>query len=371
MLGESDYDGAIADLQAAGMGDLPWTSALERLAGRFRTKASVIRVSDADFQSISVASYGYEQEFALAYYDSDLHTKDPRSAYIYKVKPGQVYFDHSLYDVDEMWRDPNVRAACDAIDLRYSLGAMIRLPNDARATVALLSSDREGHPSEHAVEMFRRIAPQIAQSCALGQVLEHESASRSAMMAVLSRKADGMILLDPRGAPTFINDAARAMLAADDGLALRDHEFITRRQPETRRIAQLVHRALHGTDGEAAAGGRALISRPSGRPPYTLTVMAAPPVERFLASRSIGCVIHIQDLAVVSLPSREALREVFGLTDREADFAIELVRCGGLERAAAGAGMAANTARNHLQSISRKTGASGQTEVVQLLGRLC
>ena len=91
---------------------------------------------------------------------------------------------------------------------------------------------------------------------------------------------------------------------------------------------------------------------------------------RAALQRWLGDLIEVQDLAVASLPSREALRDVFGLTDREADFAIELVRCGNLERAAARARMAFNTARNHLQNISRKTGASGQTEVALLLGRL-
>ena len=47
----------------------------------------------------------------------------------------------------------------------------------------------------------------------------------------------------------------------------------------------------------------------------------------------------------------------------------ELVRCASLA-AAANAGMALNTARNHLQSIFRKCGATSQTEAVQLFSRL-
>ena len=38
--------------------------------------------------------------------------------------------------------------------------------------------------------------------------------------------------------------------------------------------------------------------------------------------------------------------------------------------AAANAGMALNTARNHLRAVFRKTGAANQTEAVQLFGRL-
>ncbi len=61
---------------------------------------------------------------------------------------------------------------------------------------------------------------------------------------------------------------------------------------------------------------------------------------------------------------------VFGLTDREADLAVELARCASLAQAAANCGMAGNTARNHLQSIFRKSGASSQAEAVQLFARI-
>ena len=61
---------------------------------------------------------------------------------------------------------------------------------------------------------------------------------------------------------------------------------------------------------------------------------------------------------------------MFGLSEREADLAVELVRCASLADAAAQAGMALNTARNHLQNIFRKSGATNRAEAVQLFSRL-
>ena len=80
--------------------------------------------------------------------------------------------------------------------------------------------------------------------------------------------------------------------------------------------------------------------------------------------------IHLQDLAIERLPSRASLSVLFGLSEREADLAIELVRATSLAHAADRAGMALNTARNHLQSIFRKSGVSSQAEAVQLFSRL-
>jgi DNA-binding NarL/FixJ family response regulator len=64
------------------------------------------------------------------------------------------------------------------------------------------------------------------------------------------------------------------------------------------------------------------------------------------------------------------LGAILGLSEREADLGVALVRCPSLPQAAADCGMAFNTARNHLQSIFRKSGTSSQAEAVQLFSRL-
>ena len=61
---------------------------------------------------------------------------------------------------------------------------------------------------------------------------------------------------------------------------------------------------------------------------------------------------------------------MFGLTAREADLAIELVRCAGLREAGAAAGMAHNTARNYLQSIFRNCNVTTQAEAIRLFAAL-
>ena len=118
-------------------------------------------------------------------------------------------------------------------------------------------------------------------------------------------------------------------------------------------------------------GGRMLVARPSGRRPYVVRVVPVPRTERFLTRTSIACVVHVQDLALAPAPPIEALRVTFGLTQREAELAVELARCAGLECAAASAGMALNTARNHYaRKIFQKTETSNQAEAVQLLSRI-
>ena len=223
-----------------------------------------------------------------------------------------------------------------------------------------------------AVAAFLRLAPHIEQACVLGEIVERSAGTQAVLLEALAAKADGVMLLDLDGCPTFANDGARTILAAGDGLDWANGRFETARAAETRRLGNAVRSALAGRTrpGLKAAGDRLLVTRPSGRRPYIVRVLPAPPQERFMSGAGFGCVVHIHDLAIVRVPSHAILAGVFGLSLREADLAIELVRCAGLGAAAIAAGMAHNTARNHLQGIFRKCDVASQAEAVQLFGRL-
>lgn len=370
MLSSDQHDTIVSRLYAAALGEEPWTATLSHIAGSFGQSAALVQVADPETHAFRVENHGYSREFAEEFYAGEIYANDPRIPYYWNVAPGSIYFDHCLYDMAEIERNQWCQECFATLKVKYQLGAVLRLQSGTTGFLTLLSTAAEGHASEAAVRSFHRLAPHIEQACALGQVLGHRIASEAALTEALAAKADGVILLSRHGKPVFLNDVARAILAAGDGLALADDGFVTRRGPETRRLRLFVARAVSAGRSDACPGSAILITRPSGRRPYVLRILPAPPATPMLAALDIGCVIHIHDLAVVAVPSAAGLGSVFGLTEREADLAIELVRSTSLAVAATAARMSHNTARNHLQGIFRKCGVASQAEAVQLLGRL-
>jgi PAS domain-containing protein len=371
MFSRDAHESLVARLYSSAVGDAPWTVTLQHLSDLFEASASVLAVMDIDGRPITSQNYGYSPEFAAAYYGSEVYARDPRVPHFQSVQPGSLYFDHALYDVETMNRDARVRASNDLLKLEFQLGAVLDLAKGQRGYLAVMHSAEQGHSSEAAVTAYRRLAPHMQQACALGQLLEHTSMQQAVLLEALGHKTDGVILLDRRGAPGFLNDAARTILGASDGLAFTAGAFQAAKAAETRRLHCLINAAIAAARrGGQRPGGRMLVTRPSGRRPYVLNILPAPPVEQFLTAHSAACVVHLHDLAAAGVPSKDALIQVFGLTEREADLGVELVRCAGLTAASANAGMTINTARNHLQSIFRKCGAASQAEVVQLFGRL-
>jgi len=371
MLDRGQHDAIAAAFYTAAAGELEWSAALQGLADAFGTGAAVLALLDPGSSRFRAYSHGRPSDFANDYYASSTFLEDPRTPHFLTIRPGRLYYDHCLYDVEEMSRDPRVQRTVETIDVKYQLGVQLRLPLGVSGALALLSTEAEGHAGEAAIESFRQLAPHIEQSCALGELLVRSAATQAALIEALAARADGVLLLNSLGVLVFANDAAAAILAAGDGLGWSGEAPTTRRGPETRRLLAMIGDVLGmRSAAERRPGGQMLVTRRSGRLPYVVRVLPAPPVERFLVHHSIACVIHIHDLAAVRLPSRRLLQATFGLTERETDLAIELVRHAGLAAAAAAAAMAHNTARNHLRAIFSKCSVTSQVEAVQLFSRL-
>lgn len=372
MLTRDVHDQIVAQFYATAMGERDWPTTLGVVADLFGHAAGVLVVFDPAKQQFHAQTHGKDSDFANQFYHSEVFRRDPRAAIHMGIAPGRVYHDRALYDVDAMLRDYHVRETIEMIGVAHQMGCALRLPTGFPAMFTLLSTEREGTPTVEAVAAFTRLVPHIEQACALGILVERAASTQAMLLDALAARADGVILLDGAGRPGFVNDGARGILGAGDGLGWTIDGFTTARGPETRRLRDMVQRALShraGADG-AMPGGQLLVTRISGRRPYIVRVLPAPAIERMLTRFDFACVIHIHDLGGGCVPHRGLLREAFGLTEREADLAIELVRCHSLAAAAIAVSMAHNTARNHLHAIFAKCGVATQAEAVQLLSRL-
>lgn len=364
MISSKDEAGLARLFLDSAIGEISWSRPLEAVADLFRSEATFFTIHKPDtMEVVNARSHTYSSDFLSGFFSGEIYANDPRIDPIGRVPAGSVYFDELLYDVDEVHRNEWVRASTDSLQVCAQVGARLRLPDGGEALLCVLRRAREPDLLATRAEAMRRIAPAIEQAISIGYALERERATRTALLECLAAKAEGFVLLDRFGRRVFINDAAERMFAEGDGLSLASGEIRAARRCEDSRLKRLIEGCLR-----KRTGGRLLVSRTSRRRPFVMAVMPAPECECFLTAGTIACVVRLQDLASPRLPTPDALRAVFGLTRRESELAVQLVRTTRLAPAAAGCGMTVNTARNHLQAIFVKTGAIGQADLVQMLG---
>ena len=180
-------------------------------------------------------------------------------------------------------------------------------------------------------------------------------------LLALDQLRTGIIVTDHSGQIIEMNRAAKAIVQLEDGLLVREGRLCARRAFETTKVAKLIAGAAE--EKTRVAGGRMVIGRCDGLPPYVLAVMplhAAPIDDR-------RCVMIIVVDPARHAPSETDLADLFGLSPAEARIAAALMTGKSLGNIAAASGVQITTVRTQLRSILRKVGVKRQFDLVRIL----
>lgn len=190
---------------------------------------------------------------------------------------------------------------------------------------------------------------------------EAEAGDLSVTLAsALDTLDDGLAVVTERGFVVHVNEAARTMVAAGV-LAIHNGQLSAAASADTR--------ALRSAVATCARENSASLLRLEGAHPHQrLTVTLSRIRGSTAGSGRTGplVVAILRDETPVALPE-PLLQALFGLTLAEAKLAREIMQGDGLQACARRLGIAANTARTHLNRVFDKTGTNRQAELVRLL----
>jgi DNA-binding CsgD family transcriptional regulator len=214
------------------------------------------------------------------------------------------------------------------------------------------------------------LAPHLQQAADVTRRLGALAADAARLAGALDWLADGVIMLGRNGRARTVNAAAQAILAKNDGFALRKGcvEFASAGAAARFAAALLAIVRLRGGEPAAAANADFIAERPSGAPPLTISVRP------FIARESGGAggedalaMLFVRDPCLRSGADADLLRRAFGLTPAEADVA-EALRSGlSADDYARSRGLSPNTVYTHVQRIKAKTGCARLATLIRTL----
>jgi len=186
----------------------------------------------------------------------------------------------------------------------------------------------------------------------------------------LSRTAGAMLVIDAARRVRAASGAADAILAARDGLDVRDGALVTGDARQQRRLDALIEAALAAVT-RGGVGGAMAVERLSGRRP--LAVLVDPlPDQSALASFARGALVRLVDPEAATPPAAVGhWQALWSLTAAETRAAAALIEHDFDLRAAAEAiGIAYATIRTQLAALFAKTRTRSQPELMRLLTRI-
>lgn len=246
---------------------------------------------------------------------------------------------------------------------------LIGLNNKLRvASMTLLRDERRGPYQGADLALLRRLSPHWVQACVVRERLGLLVDNERAMADVIDALTTGVLLLNSEGRVVHTNPAAEDVLQRGECL------FLHRGRPMASHGigTELLTRAIDG-----ALAGPMLVVSPSVVPltdanGRTVAHAAAHPLSGGRYARTASVALFVQPVGFEGgeRAVRRALRDAYGLTEREAELACLLDETRELAEVAERMGITLGGARTRLKTVGAKMGVKGQLGLLRMLASL-
>lgn len=355
----------IDGLYAAAVDPALWPAALARMQTLLRASAAAVELHDARTKDVLMIQSNGLPEDGLRRYQEYFHLVCPR---LRGAKLGEIDYDYKFFSEAEMDRDEFYADFLAPDGFRYYAYTTVIDDADVWAAVGVHRSPRQGHVDEREVALLAKLGPHVRRALQLHLRLAGLEARARSFEDGLDRLRRGVVLLDREGRITFMNRAARALLARRRGaLAVVGKRLSGRRAADRARLDRL-SAAVLGQRAGPPGGGMAVVHDDDGAP---VSVLAVPlPAKRAALEHldeGVRAIVFLSDAAAGLDAKDELLRAAFGLTSAEARVALSLLAGATLADHAERAGIRFTTARSHYAHLRAKLGARSEADVIRRL----
>jgi DNA-binding CsgD family transcriptional regulator/PAS domain-containing protein len=356
---------------AAALDESLWPNALSALARQFGATAATLEdFAKQPFGLRYLRIVGLppraETEY-LAHYQHD----NPRAEYAFRNLSQPILCDYALIDERGMDRHAYYAKYLRSLDLRYFMSGQIMDTPGAQAIVSIQRSCRQGHVEPNDIARMRRLLPHLRQAYDMSTRLRQGAGAVRTFEHVLDWLVDGVAIVRSDGHIVYANDSFLAIARRRDGLAIRRGmvEFAAARPGEQFAKAVAAVMGLRAGDVDADVPVDFVLPRRDGGLSYLVSVRPLPRGSRQVDGES-AAIVFVRDPNARPAGLVSLMREMFGLTEAEANLA-EALRTGkSLNDYARERALSLNTVYTHLRRLREKTGCSRLPELISKLNEL-
>jgi DNA-binding CsgD family transcriptional regulator len=269
---------------------------------------------------------------------------------------GEEIYPFRLLRQSEFYQDYARLAGC-----AYT-ATVVLARTQTQATILTAARNERAEPlSEHERRIGLALAPHLSRAWLIQQKLAVCLANET----LLNETSIGLVFLSAEGKSVYENLTAETILRDNDGLCIRGGKLHAADPSSESNLQEAIQRTTGGLEAPHAV----LVQRRSMKRPYC--AILARLQKSVLALAAAPCaVVMISDPERPPKQIGRLLSQLYSLTPREAELTNKLYRGRTVEESAKELNITYETARTHLRRIYDKTGTSGQTDLLLLLGKL-
>ena len=361
---------ALADLEAlayeAALEPSLWPEVVAEASRAFEAPHIMLGVLNRRGSELMRAGTQNAIEVSMARY-STIET-NPGVAFVALTPPTTVTLRDTFVSDSDLERTQFYQDAMRPLDSWHIAVMNVHRDDVYLAPMAFSRTRRQRPFGEAELRGLRALAPHLNRALRVTLRLKEMEARASALAEMGDRALAAVVLTDAFGCVAEANKLARAILAENDGLAVRDGVLRAARGDDNVRLVRPLLEAAGGADGLTfmRKSGVMQIARPSCRRPLSLVVSptrnAASPF-----GRSHAVTIAFADPERAPEADTDLLARLHGFTPREAAVAALLLQGRSPSEAADELAMTENTVRTHIRHVFDKTGVERLADLVRLL----
>lgn len=282
---------------------------------------------------------------------------------------GHSLLCQDIVDQDELLRSEFYNDFLKPVGWRYCMPSSFWKSGSVLGYI-MMNRGPETLPFDPAVAaVMQRLLPHLASAYGMRDSFSDLYDSTERVLLRNEQQNAGLVFIGRDGRLGLMNDRARQVFAAMDGLSYKGGTLLAGGWDETRRIENLLTQAARRSDNpaELPVAKKLSVKRPSGRKPYILEIVPVFGREQFVARNDVVAALRIVDGEMsdgVHLAERFA---EFRLTPAEIRLARYLMAGLRPKEIATRTGLSLNTIRVQQRNLYRKLGVSRHFELMQRL----
>jgi DNA-binding CsgD family transcriptional regulator len=270
--------------------------------------------------------------------------------------------------------DANVRSEFHADWVRPNHmedGVFVRLTGGEHPAALVIADHRRDEPflTPEKAELVTALIPHLQQALRTEKHLDDLKRDAADLAGAIDSMRQAVIVVAADACVLHCNSAASALLRRADGLTVRAGRLRAIRSDVDCAVQLAVADALGMSDGGARSGTSVSCPRTSGGHGYVAHVFPFAATEAHGGDEPRALVV-IVDPDNRPQPPKDMLRNLFGLTNGEADVALRVADGQGLAPISEELSVSIATIKTHLQHVFDKTDTHRQAELVRLLTAL-
>ena len=367
MISLEGYSELLATLYAAPLDEQRWQQFLAQICDLTESIYGIFTSNDSMLQRRILAHSGMPS-FAEAYrtYNESFRNRDPfREGFLRQPRVG-IIDGNELCPHHELVKTDLYREFLQPLQLHHMTFVVVSMSPRKYELISMWRGAERPRLDAKASELLRLLMPHLQTALNVRRMLGAAESRAMTAETLLDANPTAAILLDGKGDVVFMNQAARNLALAADGIRIDGDRLSPTDTASRSRFRALVQSAA--ATQQSLPGGAIALSRRSGQ--RDLQVLVTPFRTLRQHSTDARVLVLASDPEVAIHFPDAVLRALYDLTPAETEIANGLLTGYSLEEVALLRKVSVATVRSQMKNLLGKTSTRRQGDLVRLLSTL-